>query len=189
MEILLTWAALTIVIYCIYIVAIVYESRRPSLKIFDKHHMPIWRYQSRAFLPGDAGLALFVAAAPKSFSWTFAVAGAVACLIALWVIRNVTYDKNGDDYDLAAWNSPSKRYHDYVVCFVLAFTATVWWSPILLQQMHISAQALMIGIAGLSVWLAGLLWDGIKKQVPNKFQHPTEYHPFLWFRGSSNRRT
>lgn len=205
MEVFLIWLGLTCVAYFMYVVAVIYEDRWPSLTAFDRRHVPVWRHQSRAFLPGDAGLALFIAAAPKSFSLPYAVAGVAACFIALWSLRNVTYDRDGDDYDLAAWNSPSKRYHDYIVCFVFAFTATLWWLPALVSAVlwllsvlrlpsismplvDVSTQALVLGLAGLAVWVIGLAWDGVKKQVPNPLQHPTEYDSFLWFKGSSARR-
>lgn len=158
-----------------YVVAFVFESRTPSFTKFDENHTPVWRKQSKAFLPGDFGLALFIAAAtpkwPTSY-WSVAV-GLLVCVAAFVGLRFVTYKPS--DYTKSAWNSPSKRYHDYVISSVFAFTAVTWWWPINLLQESTSQWQIMAAAVGFAVWLAGLAIDGVFKQVPNKYQHPSVY--------------
>ena len=162
-----------------YAVAYLFESRTPSLTIFDDKHVPVWHMQSRAFLPGDFGLAAFVAAAspklPTSPRATFVAV--IAFLIAFIVLRYGTYKPS--HYKKAAWNSWSKRYHDYVIASVFTFTAVTWWWPIFSGQEAIGVWQIIFALSGIIVWLAGLVWDSVKKQVPNDYQHPVNGMP-LW---------
>lgn len=51
------WLGLSTIPYAMFLVAYVFESRLPGI---GPDRIPVWRYQSRAFLPGDFGLTLFV---------------------------------------------------------------------------------------------------------------------------------
>ena len=178
MDVFFCWIALSVVAYGMYVVAYLLESRVPSFTKFDERHVPIWRKQSRAFLPGDLGLALFIAAAtPKWPSWWSGVLGIAACFITLWALRNLTYNK--DDYTRAEWNSWSKRYHDYVISFLFAFTAVTWWFPIIIRQEDIRSTLLVTALIGLAIWIGGVVYDLIVKQVPNEWQHPKHARP-IW---------
>ena len=148
------WLGVSAVSYAMFLVAYVFESRRPGG--IGPGRVPVWRYQSRAFLPGDFGLALFItsglclfsqAAPPHLFmyewsgdhwrlvtqyrltdwsvSWWWQwLVAPLLSLAVLYIGRRVLY--KADDYTPTAWRSPSKRYHDYVM-YGMVPLAVVWW--------------------------------------------------------------
>lgn len=168
------WLVTSLMPYAIYLVGYVLESRLPG------RDMPILKDQSLAFLPGEAGLAMFVAAAEKVRPTSTArhVAGLLLGLVAFIVIRRVTYSPS--DYSAQAWRSPTKLYHDVVICGVFGYLVVVRALPFYVGTRfdHNPLQKLL-GISGLVVWAAGVVWDELHDVVPNDRQHPTEWKP-IW---------
>jgi len=169
--------------YFTYVVAYVFEGRKPGNGVDD---IPVWRDQSRAFLPGDIGLGLAVAAViwlpnpnpswAQHWSWYF---GSLATgLIVFFIGRRVLYA--ADSYTPEQWRSPSKRWHDFVMYF--GFTTVVFATvvPKLFTNWH-SDNALLLSLltAGLAFWIAGIVIDVIEDDVPNDRQHPHNYRP-IW---------
>ncbi len=173
-----TWTLLVVAAYGMYAVAYVFERRTPSWAVLGRDYVPVWRGQSKAFFPGDAGLALAVAVARPSWPqhWSAYCLAVVVCAAAHYGLRRVTYRE--EDYTPAEWRSPSKRYHDYVVAYCFAtFAVLFWWAAI--ERGGIEWwQYLLLGV-GLLIWLVGLAYDAIRREVPNRFQHPDSWRP-LW---------
>ena len=176
-----SFLALTVVSYGLYLVAWLFESRIPLVDT------PVWKDQSKAFMPGDAGLSLLVAVGiwhygQVEIGWQQSVLTALFALgiavVTFVIARRFLYTSN--DYTREAWNSPSKLYHDYVM-YVLFCWLAVWvcipaylftdWTGNLLTK--------LVGVFGLSLWVAGNAWDFTHDEVPNPRQHPTIYKP-IW---------
>lgn len=208
------WLGLSTIPYAMFLVAYVFESRLPGI---GPDRIPVWRYQSRAFLPGDFGLTLFVTSGLCLFDqasrgqrtlyewindqwqvvatyqlhdwsvsgwWQWLVAPMLS-IIVLYVGRRVLYNK--DDYTPAAWRSPTKRYHDYIM-FGLFPLAVVWWVipgyvaffTGLMQPMSFSIGVVVgVGIGGFVGWMQCLSWDSRFGEVPNGYQHPSSWRP-IW---------
>lgn len=161
-----------------YLIGYVLESRVPG------KDMPIWKNQSKAFFPGDAGLALLVATGacfiPQGFTQTniaklLLIIALTSGVLVFILARKFLYTPK--DYSVQAWNSPTKLWHDYVMFFgftVVAFQVCV--PGYLLTPWNDNK---LIGIAGLMVWIFGNIWDFTHDEIPNKFQHPTIYQP-IW---------
>lgn len=181
----LTFFVLSAIPYGMYLVAYLFEGRLPGNGPND---VPVWKDQSRAFMPGDFGLALFVAVAgfyqdTMTFSWAEQPFW-VNLLIPLFGLgvyfgaREFLYREA--DYTRAAWESPSKRYHDVVMflafsiiaaglCVPFYFFST--WSGIVLSK--------LLGVFGLALWIVGNVYDFTHNETPNARQHPTVYQP-IW---------
>ncbi len=168
------WIVMSMVPYAIYLVAYVFESRVPG------RDTPIFTDQSLAFLPGDAGLALFAAAAEGVQPPTprRRLAGLLLGIVALVVLRRVTYSPS--DYSARAWRSPSKIYHDVVVCcafgYLVVTKALPYYTGTPLRYQH---GRKLLGVAGLGVWAFGVVWDELHDVVPNDRQHPSDWKP-IW---------
>lgn len=170
------WLVTCLQPYAIYLVGYLFESRLPG------RDMPVLKDQSVAFLPGEAGLALFVAAAEKVRPTTLArhIVGLLLGLVAFIVIRHVTYSPS--DYSAKAWWSPTKIYHDVVICGVFGYLVVVRALPFYTGTRfgYMSAQK-VLGLTGLAVWAAGVVWDELHDVVPNSRQHPSKWKP-IWQR-------
>ena len=174
--------------YGMYLVAWLGEGRRPGDGPRDA---PVWRDQSRAFLPGDFGLALFTTsglfmhAQGDLWSWTTAwwwrwgVGAALA--ITVWLVgRRVLY--SADDYTPEQWRSPSKRYHDFIMFGAFPFVVIGWALPGYLAHWTVlNAIVIALGLLGIASWVVCLALDAIGGKVPNARQHPSEWTP-LWLR-------
>lgn len=173
-QVLLRWLALSLKPYAIYLVGYIFESRVPG------RDMPIIKDQSLAFLPGEAGLALFVAAAEKvrPTSTTRHIAGLLLGIVAFVVVRRVTYSPS--DYSAEAWRSPTKLYHDVVICGVFGYLIVTRALPFYAGTRfdHKPLQKLL-GFAGFAMWAVGVVWDELHDVVPNSRQHPSEWRP-VW---------
>ena len=170
------WLVLSLVPYAMYAVAYLFESRVPGRDV------PIWRGQSKAFVPGDLALALAFAAAmtnkpvkpvtPRSHA-----IGLVIGVLALIVVRRVTY-KPGD-YTIEAWRSPSKLYHDVVICVLFGWLGFTRMTPFYRTPQSEQTALKVLGLLAMSVWVSGVVWDELHDEVPNPRQHPTIYRP-IW---------
>ncbi len=181
---LLVWAGIAAVPYAMYLVAWLFESRKPGNGPRD---VPVWRDQSRAFLPGGFGLSLAVTVVilaevsrpAWASNWWWILASLLAGVLVFYIGRRVMYSPS--DYTPQAWKSPSKRWHDFVMFF--GFTAAVCYLFVpslfggFFSQENYPLVLLMI--SGLGFWVYGVIYDVIQKQVPNKRQHPTNYKP-IW---------
>ncbi len=173
MQVFWYWVVLSAVAYMMYFVAYVFESRVPFRDV------PLWKHQSRAFFPGDIGLSLFIAvAAPFQMrSVWLLIGGIVLAVVAFFVVRHVTYSPNS--YTKQAWKSPSKLWHDFVVCSVYGFLAVTMCVPFYFSSWSDNWNLKLLGLAGLSVWLIGAAADEMGTNVPSHWQHPTRYWP-IW---------
>ena len=162
-----------------YLIAYIFESRVPGRDI------PIWKWQSKAYLPGDFGLAMFTATSiylwPRTSSLIWArscwwIAGSIlAGMLAFWFARKFLYRPS--DYSKGAWNSPTKIWHD-VAMFFGYFATTVYFAiPSLFFTIWDSNK--LIAFFALAVWIVGNIWDFTHDEVPNIFQHPDVYQP-IW---------
>lgn len=124
----LSFVICAVISYGMYVIAWLFESRSPGDKPGVK--VPVWRYQSKAFMPGDFGLSLLVATgvwlhAQVTIGWAtsiwFGLVSLLAGLAIFIIARRFMYTPR--DYTKEAWNSPSKRYHDGVMFFGFAGTA------------------------------------------------------------------
>ncbi len=176
------WAfiGLSAIPFAMYLVAYVFESRKPGK---GPNNISVWKDQSRAFLPGELGLALVVAIClqfrdevtwvwARSFWWALVSFGIGALIY--WVTTRYVYTRK--EYE-KAWKSPTKRYHDVVmywlfgaamayVCLPVYFT--VDWS------VHWPLQ-----VVGWGTWLIGMYYDLFtaagKRNTPSPRQHPSEW--------------
>lgn len=176
--------------YAMFLVAYVFEGRRIGNGPDD---VPFWKGQSRAFMPGDIGLALFVAVAAYHSlvltmpSWTssYWFIGICLCFGALvfTVARTFFYSK--EDYTIQQWNSPTKVYHDYVMYWLFASVLAYVCVPAYLLTPWASENVLskQLGVFGFAVWLLGMVYDITHDEVPNARQHPKEWQP-IWRKAS-----
>lgn len=170
------WLLMSLVPYGMYAVAYILESRIPGRDV------AIWRGQSKAFVPGDAGLALFIAVANPSdrVSLRRRVAGLLLGLVSLAALRRLTYKP--EDYTVNQWKSPSKLYHDLVVCVFFGYLVVVRALPFYTERPVSDALVQkMIGAAGIVTWVSGVVWDETHDEVPNYYQHPEVWWP-IWDR-------
>lgn len=166
------WLVISLMPYAIYLVGYVFESRLPG------RDMPVIKDQSLAFLPGDAGLALLIAMADKAKPVTprWHVAGVILGLMAFIVVRRVTYSPS--DYSPEAWWSPTKIYHDVVICGIFGYLIVVRALPFYCQTpIGYMTKQKLIGLGGLAVWTFGVVWDELHDTVPNDRQHPGTWQP------------
>lgn len=192
------WAwftALSIFIYGSFFgVAWAFENRkvtRRSLhfvggRFIRSRDVPVWRGQSRAFLPGDFGLA-FVVASCIIFRTQLGLPGWVELVIAVVslgigvftfkVARKVFYTQ--DDYK-ESWNSPTKLWHDFVMyilfCALLADVCLPVWIG-LIWNPDWRLVALVGFLVALVLWGGGMVIDLSKRgkrQIAKELQHPAE---------------
>lgn len=162
------WLLIALVPYAMYLVAYVFESRIPVKDV------PLWKGQSKAFFPGDAAFAVFVAMTGE-FDYPppprNRVLGITVGVIALFIIRRLTYKP--EDYTPQQWRSPSKVYHDVVVCLFFGYLAVTRCVPFYLQtRLSDHFVEKVIGLSGLAMWIGGAIWDELHEEVPNPKQHP-----------------
>lgn len=181
---LVVWTALP---YGMFLVAYLFEGRRIGKGPND---VPLWKDQSRAFVPGDFGLALFVTVAlyyyaqgvttSWSQSWWY-LAVCVLFTTALYVsVRRFAYTPR--HYTPDAWRSPSKRYHDYVVFLLFASVAARFCVPFYFATTWTdNTLSRLFGLFGLSLWILGNVCDFMSDETPNRRQHPDTYQP-VWRR-------
>ena len=188
------WICISAIPYAMYVVAYVFESRLPGN---GPGKIPIWRNQSRALFPGDFGLSLFATAGlclhvgGASHDWTSQwwvrwLIGPLLSLVVFYLGRRTFY--SASSYSEAAWRSPSKRYHDYVMYLLFPFGAIWWVLPGYMTATGPRADLVVLaGVGGLLVWIGGLIADGLQKQVPNEFQHPSVWQP-IWVTRNARQR-
>ncbi len=182
----LVFATASFTAYGMYIVAYLFESRLPGRGPND---VPVWYQQSRAFMPGDFGLALLVAVGvyyrgDVTVGWAesawFKVLSIAVGIVTFLASRKFLYTPR--DYPPEAWRSPSKRYHDIVMFFAFctvavyvclpAYFMTSWTETVLSK---------LLGLFGLAVWIVGNVCDFKNDEVPNARQHPSVYEP-IWLK-------
>lgn len=166
------------VAYAMYLVAFLFESRVPFRDI------PVWKDQSRAFLPGDFCLAFTMAVGAYSYpaditSWAMLAFFAVGLIVGIVVyIVARRYVSTDNDYSKEAWNSPSKKYHDRVMYFFFAGILIAIGIPGYFVSPY--APEKWLGLVGLTIWASLNLWDYTHKIDPRKQrQHPNVYWP-IW---------
>jgi len=184
----LTFVGISAVPYAMYLVAYVFGSRRPG---DGPNNVPVWKDQSRAYMPGDFGLALMVAVclqyrgdvpAGWATSGWFVLVSIFFGLSVFLFARRFLYTPK--DYTKEAWNSPSKLWHDFVmfllfsvaasyVCLPVYF-ATDWTTLVLVK---------VLSFFGLSLWVVGNVYDFTHDETPNKRQHADTYQP-IWRKSS-----
>lgn len=156
--------------YFMYVVAWMFESRTPAFRWNDDdggEHIPVWRHQSKAFVPGDAALALSVGVV--SPGWPDRISLGVGLGVAVVAVAYLRKNAE-DDYGTAA-KAPSKLYHDYIVSAALAFMVAVSWIPVWFGPESLSPMSHAIGLGALIVWGVGMGYDIWSKNVPNEWQH------------------
>ena len=180
----LTFLVISAIPYGMYLVAYLFESRRPGNGPND---IPIWKGQSRAFLPGDFGLALFVTAwlqyRPGLLTTDLQRVGVsfVSTIIAVLVYTLARkYGYKESDYTPEAWRSPTKVYHDAVMFGGFTLVAAFICLPVLfLADWSTAGLVLWLGLFGLAVWGLGNLYDFTHSETPNDRQHPSVWKP-IW---------
>lgn len=178
----LWFLSLSLISYGMYIVAWLLESRRPG------RDTPIWRGQSKAYMPGDFGLALMVAVAicqrsivalPNwSNSTYFLVMSVVIGFGIFYFARKFLY-RFEKDYSQKSWHSPSKIYHDFVMYLGYGSLAAYTCLPYYFLSSPMITVEKIIGLFGLGIWVVGNVWDFTHNEIPNNKQHPEEYSP-IW---------
>jgi len=177
------WLGIVAIPYFMYVVAWVFESRRPGRGPDDA---PVWKDQSRAFLPGDAFLTTAVVTIiflPKAgpdwgHQWWWIVVSVLTGIAMFLTGRKVTYSPS--DYTPQAWKSPSKRWHDFVMFFGFTTVVFALLVPKLITNFNAEQLQSYFTVAlcvGTWVWFA--IDDAIIGDVPNPRQHPTVWQP-LW---------
>ncbi|MBC7943462.1 hypothetical protein H7X68_03120 [Candidatus Saccharibacteria bacterium] len=177
----LVFATASFTAYAMYIVAYVFESRLPGRDV------PVWRGQSKAFMPGDFGLSLLVAVGVFYYGdvtadWTgsnwFKMLSIVVGVVTFLVSRQFLYTQR--DYSWQAWCSPSKRYHDFVMFLLFCAVALYICLPsYLLTSWTETVLSKLLGLLGLAIWVVGNVYDFTHGEVPNDRQHPSVYQP-IW---------
>ena len=160
--------------------------------IFESRVVPLWRNQAKSFMPGEAALGVVFAAGcylspqvAKDSIWASAkvpIAGLFIGFVVCYLMRTKFDGEN--NYSRAALDSPTKRYHDYVmyviylagmvaICVPAILTATSWTGS--------NLDIKLFALAFFTVWIAGLLRDGTdpKMREKSKKMHVTIYRP-IW---------
>ena len=158
------------------LVAFVFESRVP----------PLWKFQSRAFMPGDIFLGVTFACGWYLYAdvtegsiWRSPVF-VVACLVASSLVYLAArcwfdaprYEGIGDAY------SPTKYYHDVVLYIGYGGGLFIVCLPALMSPAWSNITTLMVG--SLAVWVCGLVYDGLHLTAEDSSKmHPCGTKP-LW---------
>jgi len=182
----LVFAMASFTAYGMYIVAYLFESRLPGRGPND---IPVWYQQSRAFMPGDFGLALLVAVSVYcrgnvTVGWAesawFKVLPIAVGIVTFLASRKFLYTPR--DYPPEAWRSPSKRYHDIVMFFAFCAVAVYVCLPAyFMTSWSETVLSKLLGLLGLAVWSVGNVCDFKNDEVPNARQHPSVYEP-IWLK-------
>lgn len=170
------WLLLTLAPYGMYLIGYVFESRIPG------RDTPIYKDQALAFLLGEPGLALLIAMSGKTTGPTpkRKLLGLLLGVVAFIVIRRVTYKP--EDYSREAWRSPTKLYHDVVICGVFGYLIVVRVVPFYFgTRFEHKPVRKVLGLAGLATWATTVVTDELGDSVPNGRQHPTTWKP-IWRR-------
>ncbi len=173
------WTLISGLPYGMYVIAYVMESRRPGNGPDD---VPVWRDQSKAFLPGDLGLSLLLAVSMylqvgKGTPWWMGWVGIAVGVLVYKLARRFTYTPN--DYTPQAWRSPSKKWHDMVM-YIVFVALLVWFAvPAYFTSWSDGVAVRLLGLGGLLLWVACMVKDMTGSEVPNERQHPS-YYQALW---------
>lgn len=178
----LVWMGISAISYTMYLVAWIFESRKPGSGPND---VPVWRGQSKAFLPGDFGLGLAVTTTlwmphqtpDWSRSWWWTLVSFAAGATVYYVGRRVAYKP--EDYTPQAWRSPSKRWHDLVMFFGFTTVSFMFVVPKLIISFGDPTNQTWVAVTGIVFWMVLGVWDLVSKETPNPRQHPTHYRP-IW---------
>lgn len=175
-----TFTLISLIPYAMYLVAFIGEGRRPGSGPND---VPVWRDQSRAYVPGEFGLVLLVTSclqyrgginASWVNTWWFAGVSLGIGVAVFLGARRFLYTPN--DYSVGAWSSVSKRYHDLVMFLGFTSVAVYVCLPVLIgTDWSRTVLVLLLGLFGLAVWVLGNVYDFSHNEVPNARQHPSEY--------------
>lgn len=146
--------------------------------------VPVWRGQSRAFLPGDFGLIfMLVSCIPYrgelGLPGWLELAGLLVSLLtgvfAFKLARKVFYTQ--EDYK-ESWNSPTKLWHDFVMyilfCALLVYVCLPVWAG-LIWHPEWRLVALVGFLVALVLWVGGMVADLTPKgkaQIIKEVQHP-----------------
>lgn len=181
------WFVLSLIPYGMYIAAYLLGGQKPG---YGLNKVPVWKGQSKAFLPGDLGLTLFLTVGFKLFlqsrdestigiQWLI-LAAVILSLVTSFVGKRVLYSKSS--YSESSWNSLTKRYHDGVMFATFPFLVVLWGVPGYYFGISTGKwRIIAVGFFGLAFWVAGLIWDALSKEVPNEFQHQAGGKP-IWHR-------
>lgn len=169
--------------YTMILVAILFESRFPGA---GANRLPLWRGQSKAYLPGALGLAFMVTTclylrSKIEFNVTLSVLLGLASIglgvVVFYVMRKLM---NSQESRKRSWRSPSKVWHDFVAFFL--FTAALFyvcipvWSAALIIEPQWQLPCLLgIGVAAV-FWGGGMLYDRL---FPERLD-ATRRHPDQW---------
>lgn len=151
--------------------------------ICESRVVPLWRNQSRAFMPGDLALGVTFATGwylhPR-FDPTLLVIGLVAGVVLLCLMRRKFDGTN--NYPLPTLRSPTKVYHDYVLYIgYVAALVSVAVPGILMSSWSDAMPLKVIGLIAFVVWLSGLVADGLDPDMPRKrkLMHVSDWRP-IW---------
>ena len=167
--------------------------------VLESRIVPLWRNQSKAFIPGDIGLGVMLATGwylypqiPAGNFW----GSAIMPLIGLWVgvltcyLMRTKFDGE-NNYPRLALRSPTKRYHDFVLYIgYLAAIITICVPAILFgTTWNGNFEVKMVGFIGFGVWLAGMAQDATDPDMSSKSEkmHVVDYQPlrrtvWAWWR-------
>ncbi|MBI3494894.1 hypothetical protein HY004_02855 [Candidatus Saccharibacteria bacterium] len=166
--------------------------------------MPLWREQSKAFIPGDIGLGVMLATGWYLYPQISAGSvwgSAIMPFTGLWVgcftcyLMRTKFDGE-NNYPLRALRSPTKRYHDFLLYIgYLAVIITICVPAILFgTSWSGNFEVKMVGVTGFAIWLAGMALDATDPKMPEKSKkmHVTDYQPIwktfpLWWRELSEK--
>lgn len=181
-----TFIGISAIPYALYGVAYVFESRHPGNGPND---VPVWKDQSRAFMPGGFGLALMVAVCLQYHSqvkgwttspWVAVFAGLIG--VGMFVVARTYEIILPYRYLRTAWLSPSKRYYDFVTYLLFPFAFIDICLPVYLAaSWTMLALVNLLGLLGLAVWVLGVVDDEQQTHSTRTLRFPMEYRP-IWQR-------
>lgn len=159
--------------------------------VLESRVVPLWRNQSKAFIPGDIGLGVMFATGwylypqiPAGNFWGSAVMPFTGLCIGCFTCYLMRTEFDGENnYPLRALKSPTKRYHDFVLYIgYLAAIITICVPAILFgTTWNGNFEAKMVGVMSFTVWLVGMVRDAAdpKMQEKSKKMHVVNYQP-IW---------
>jgi hypothetical protein len=160
--------------------------------VFESRLVPLWRNQSKAFIPGDIGLGVVVATGwymyPQIPDGSFWSSGRIALLIAPIVCILICFvmrkQVDVNVYSRGALNSPTKRYHDYFLYLLYMWFLVAISAPAILFGTTWSGENLTVKLHALvwfAVWLTGMVVDLQDPRMKHKItqMHVAVYRP-IW---------
>lgn len=168
--------------------------------VFESRIVPIWKNQSRGFMPGDIALGVMFAIGwylypqvPEESFWASAKMPIIGLFVGALTCTLMRTKFDGENhYSPAELRSHTKRFHDYVLYIVYLTAIIAICVPSILFGTSWSGdnwEIKRLAVFMLAIWVVGMAIDGFDRKMPEKRKkmHVAAYDPIwvtlpIWWR-------